>query len=214
MGPLIGPRACTGPPHGLAEILGLRPDRAQPASSGAWASGPALGARQRRELREWLSQKLPSKRHVFSAIYLLFNRKWAKNPCIRGRAHGPGLGLRPTGVLARESLSQKSLSKRHVFSAIYLLFNRKRPKNPCLWGGVFSLREGALGQRPSGWAQPRPFGLPRILWILIPARTDQWLGRAMRARAPALGSAASNLLFPAVLWRPRAVGPFKALSKL
>ena len=33
--------------------------------------------------REWVSQKLPSKRHVFSAIYLLFNRKTSKFPCIR-----------------------------------------------------------------------------------------------------------------------------------
>ena len=34
-------------------------------------------------LREWLSQKSLSKRHVFSAIYLLFNRKWVKKAGLR-----------------------------------------------------------------------------------------------------------------------------------
>ena len=71
--------------------------------------------------RESVSQKSPSKRHVFSKIYLLFNRKRSKNPCIiRPPFHG------------RSSLCLIHRSKRHVFSKIYLLFNRKRSKNPCI----------------------------------------------------------------------------------
>ena len=71
--------------------------------------------------RESLSQKSLSKRHVFSAIYLLFNRKTPKLPCIRDPS---------PAVRSRLCLNYRS--KRHVFSAIYLLFNRKWGKNPCL----------------------------------------------------------------------------------
>ena len=114
----------------------LRP--AQRPKAARWARGPhgvvgaPLGARGP-TLREWLSQKLPSKRHVFSAIYLLFNRKTAKNPCIRG-----------FGPRARSRLCLNYRSKRHVFSAIYLLFNRKWGKNPCLRAGAGPGPKGAV----------------------------------------------------------------------
>ena len=78
---------------------------------------PALGVwsrpwRQRRpSLRSSLCLNYRSKRHVFSAIYLLFNRKTPKNPCIR-RARSPW-ARGPSS--RRSSLCLICRSKRHVF---------------------------------------------------------------------------------------------------
>ena len=90
------------------------------------ARGPAL--------REWVSQKLPSKRHVFSAIYLLFNRKTSKNPCIRA-------GYRPTArraVIPREFPVQASVlfvdQNVTFFPRFTFYLTEKRPNYPALGG--------------------------------------------------------------------------------
>ena len=124
-----------------------------PSPTGPWGWASERGSKP----REWLSQKSLSKRHVFSAIYLLFNSKVPKKAGLSGflslsrSSPGPKAQGQPAGLTCQRQAAQYILDlyfseDRQGAGAAY---GCQGPA-PCLRSGQFKSTEPGPLAQPAG----------------------------------------------------------------